>query len=68
MGQCKNGQDGTHAGPGCTIMGFLPFQGQGVSKHDAPETCGLAGTNGLNLRVGEGPLISRLLVPCASSH
>ena len=48
----KNGPDGTHAESCCTVMGFLSFQGQRVSKHDAPEACGLAGTKGVNLRAG----------------
>ena len=55
--KCEQGQDKTRAGPCYTVVGFLPFQGQGVSKHDAPEACGLAGSKGVNLRVGEGPLV-----------
>jgi hypothetical protein len=57
-GEGKNGHDGTHAGPCCTVVICFPFQGQGVSKHDAPETCGLAGSKLVKLRVGEGPLAS----------
>ena len=56
--EVRAGQDETRAGPCRTVVGFLPFQGQGVSKHDAPAACGLAGTKGVNLRMGEGPLVS----------
>ena len=53
------------AEPGRPTVGPLPFQGPGVNQ--APEACGLAPSEGLNLRVGEQAQVRLPPIACASS-